>query len=181
MNESIIQDVRAWVLLATSLPAGKVIPVDDPGARPALPYLTVSLVTSDVEVGTDEELYELDDAGALRARVIGDRRATLSLNAYGLQGAELLALCHLSLSQPIVQRFLLAKKLGIQAMTGTQDISALVDTRREKRFIKDFEINYAIELNQVEFELALGQFSMGIELDGDPEFTEPLTVTVEVD
>ncbi|MFU8806539.1 MAG: LIC_12616 family protein [Bradymonadaceae bacterium] len=179
-HEAFLQDIRAWVMLASSIPSTHVIPSDDTGVRPSLPYVTVGLTTYDVEVGTDEEIYE-DDDGDLMVKAIGDRRATLSINAYGGQGADILALCHLSLSQPVVQRFLLEKSLGIQAMGGTQDLSALVDTRREKRFLKEFEITYAVELGQAEPETHFEELGMGIDLDSDPDFNDPINVTVEVD
>lgn len=179
MYESLLQDVRAWVMLATSLPSEKVIPADDEGTRPALPYVTVNLTTYDIAVGSDETLYEVDDDDELRARAMGDRRTTVALNAYGRQGADLLALCGLSLSQPVVVRLLDEKKIGLQPLTGTQDISQLVDAVREKRFTRDFELTYGLELAQDEPEDALDTFGLSAELDADPDFTDPITVTVE--
>jgi hypothetical protein len=181
MYESLLQDVRAWVLLATSLPPDRVVPVDAAGTRRALPYITVGLTTYDIEVGTDETLYEVDDQDELRARVSGDRRATVTLNAYGARGADLLGLCGLSLSMPIVQQFLEQKYIGLLPLTGTQDITQLVDTTREKRFFRDFELTYGIEHLQSEPVPAMDEFTMNTELDSDPDFNDPLTVTVEVD
>lgn len=64
--ERILQAVRSW--LASSAKAGatltdaQVIPADNKGARPPLPYLTVKVLVHDLPVGTDEDLHDSADS-----------------------------------------------------------------------------------------------------------------------
>lgn len=62
--EYVIQACREWLKLAgatTALTDAQVIPADDKGPRPPLPYLTVKLTASDVAVGEDEPVTWLGD------------------------------------------------------------------------------------------------------------------------
>lgn len=178
-HESLLQKVRDWVALATSLPDGRIIPDDDPGARAPLPYLTVGLSTIDIEEGTDETVYFEDD-DELRAGVVADRRGTITINAFGRRGADLLALCHASLYQPMVKRFLEDRNIAIENSGGTQDVSQLVDGEREKRFVHDFDITYRFRVDQVEPEPHVETAEVEVETDADPEFSNPLEIDVEV-
>lgn len=177
MRETILQAVRSWVLLATSLPAIKVIPADDYGTRPALPYITVTLTAFDLPVGHDEQLLTTL-AGKLRERVRGDRRAVVSLNAYGKAGADLLALCNASLAKTSVQGKLGEAKITLMPAGPSLDLSSLVDTRIEKRFVKDFEVVYAFETSQ-ETIPHVETISLAVEIDADPDFGNPFLLTLE--
>lgn len=176
-HESLLQAARAWVLLSTSLPAGQVIPAGDPGTRPPLPYITVALSTFDLEQGHDEQVLSVE-AGKLKEAIRGDRRATLTLNAYGKRGADLLALCHVSLRQRVVQDHLDRARITLTPVGQTQDISHLVDTAIEKRFVKDFYLDYAFETGAVEI-ASLETFELEVEADDNPEFTNPITIHLE--
>ena len=62
--EYVIQGCREWLKLAaasTPLSDAQVIPADDKGPRPPLPYLTVKLTAADVPVGEDEPVQWLGD------------------------------------------------------------------------------------------------------------------------
>ena len=176
-HESLLQAVRSWVLLATSLPAGQVIPTDDHGTRPPLPYITVTLTTFDLEQGTDEQVLSVDDDALVEA-VRGHRRATISLNAYGKRGADLLALCHASLSQTVVKQHLHDARITLTSAGQTQDISSLVDTAIEKRFVKDFYLDYAFETDAKTVP-HLETFALEVGADDNPEFTNSLTIHLE--
>lgn len=162
LHETLLQAVMDWVELATSLPAGRVRPRDDASLRPPLPYITVSLTVGDIEVGTDETRYFVKD-DALRAAVSGERRATITLNAYGRRGADLLALCQASLAMPAVQRFLNTRNITIRRNGSTQDISQLVDTEIEARFVRDFDLEYRVQITQPDIEPHVEE----LVLDGD--------------
>lgn len=175
--ESLLQAVRNWVLLATSLSALRVIPTDDHGTRPELPYITVSLTTFDLELGHDEQVLSVD-GGELVEQIRGDRRASVSLNAYGKRGADLLALCHVSLSQTVIKQHLHDARITLTSAGQTQDISSLVDTSIEKRFVKDFYLDYAFETAATEID-SLETFALDVELDDNHEFNHPITVNLE--
>lgn len=178
LHEALLQAVMDWVELATSLPLGKVRPLNDPAPRPALPYITVNLTVADIEVGTDETRWR-DDAGELRASVEGERRATVSLQAYGRKGADLLALCQASLYQPATQRFLSARNITVRRNGGTQNISQLVDTEIEARFVRDFDVEYRLRIDQADPEAHVERVQADVELEGTPD--NSLIAHVEVD
>lgn len=176
-HESLLQAARAWVLLATSLPTGQVIPTDDEGTRPPLPYITVALSMFDLEQGHDEQVLSVE-AGKLKEAIRGDRRATLTLNAYGKRGADLLALCHVSLRQRVVQDHLDKARITLTPVGQTQDISHLVDTAIEKRFVKDFYLDYAF-ISVAQAVPYLETFELEAEADDNVEFTNSFTVNLE--
>lgn len=178
MYEDLMQAIRRWVMLSTSLPGERVIPADDPGTRPPMPYITVGFTTYDLELGTDEQRLSVSEDDELQVEVYGERQTSVSLNAYGRQGADLLALCHTSLSQPLAQRLLDKECVTLRAATATQDISALVDERIEKRFVKDFFATYAIQSSAQ----AMPHVEE-VELDGalNSQTHTPLPITLEVD
>lgn len=171
--ESLLQDIMDWVELVTSLPHGRVIPVDDGGTRPALPYIDVKLMGLDNEIGSDETVYGVNSQDDLVAAVEGDREGTLTLNAYGRKGAELLAQCTASLRFPIVKRFMRDRKLAIRSAGATQDLSQLVADEREKRYAHDYFVGYSIRREQAEPEPHVENVEADIELNDS-------NITVEV-
>lgn len=177
MNETILQAVRGWVQLATGLPSDRVIPADDAGVRPGLPYITVNLTTAGIGVGEDEEQFS-GASGSLVSRVVGQRRATVTLNAYGRAGADLLEACQLTLRTPAVRAHLDAQRITVEDAGATMDVSELVDTRREKRFVKEFFLAYAVAAPG-EAIPHMERFAGEFELDADPDPTDPLIVHVE--
>jgi hypothetical protein len=51
--EQILQAIRAWLMAVTALTDAQVIPSDDKGPRPALPYVTVKVLAADIPIGRD--------------------------------------------------------------------------------------------------------------------------------
>lgn len=177
LHESLLQDVMDWVELATSLPRERVRPRDDASLRPPLPYITVAIIVMDIEVGTDEVRY-FTRRNKLKVAVDAQRTATISLNAYGRRGADLLAQCQTSLSLPKVQRFLDERKITIRPNGGTQDISQLVDTEIEARFVRDFALEYRTRTFQRGSEPHVEEVEIAGELKSQTH--TPLPITLEV-
>jgi hypothetical protein len=52
-REELLQAIRGWLMAGTSLTDLQVIPADDKGPRPALPYVTVKVLAADIPIGRD--------------------------------------------------------------------------------------------------------------------------------
>lgn len=151
IREKLIQAVREWVVFATGLPEERVLVEQGDHLVADLPYITVDLTVEDIEVGTDEPIYDWDDdSKEMSVAVTADRRATASLNAYGRAGSTLLSRCHASLYQPETQRFIAERDVVIKNNGGTQNISELVAGDHEHRFVHDFDVGYRLRFDQDE-------------------------------
>lgn len=180
IHEALLQKVREWLIHVTGLSGGRVIPSDDAGTRPQLPYLTVTVSVSDIEEGTDETHFDYDASDdELDVSVTMDRRATASINAYGRRGATLLAAAQRSLSKPSVQSVLDDLKIGVEANSDIQDVSELVDSEREKRFVRDFDVRYRLRTEDEPVPY-LESFEGELTMESD-ESTEPHQVQWEID
>lgn len=148
VSDQILIAVRGWLLAATGLVETpedrRIIPADDRGTRPNLPYITVRVMAQDTRTMHDERVQKTNAAGVLDENIIGHRRATVQLDAYGTTSDDLLVLSTLALKETRTQRYLFDKKIAITPASGITDLSELVDDVIEKRFTKDFYVDYAI-------------------------------------
>lgn len=151
----IIRAVRGWLKAAVSpaLADAKVIPADDKGPRPALPYLTVKLTTLHQRMGEDERGVEVvevtpEGGGAPTERVdltvTGARRGVLQLRGFGEAPGDWLAAAELALSDPQVLLTLGAAGVSVRSLGGLLDLAALLDTKIEARWSQDFEVTYQL-------------------------------------
>lgn len=148
LHEHIIQGTRRWLKLACSITDEQVVVGDTDQVRPDKPYLTVKLIVEDTPVGQDEQLQKEDNDGVQRHVMRGARRATASVQGFGVETADWLTLAYISLENPLVRAQLDEDELSIRSMTGTNDISEKIGTEFEKRFSRDFEILYGIETTE---------------------------------
>jgi hypothetical protein len=58
-REHILQTAREWIKSAAGLTDDQVIPADDKGPRPELPYVTVKVTAHDIQIGEDEDLHAI--------------------------------------------------------------------------------------------------------------------------
>lgn len=135
--------IRSWLKLAGSaagLTDAQVVIADQHMPRPAPPYLTVKVVTLDIPIGEDEQL--VNAVPEYRSR--GQRRALVSINAYGETAVEWLERACTRLRHPAVQAVIDAAGLTLRTDGGLNDLSALVDTSIETRGQRDIEVTYAV-------------------------------------
>lgn len=180
VSEAILQATRAWLKAATGLPDEKVIPSDDKGPRPALPYLTVKVIVSDVPVGHDEQRRGLDGSGNPVVHILGQRRATLSIQGFGAATSESLAMANLKLLDPSTRDTLRIAGVSLRALGGLTDISRVVDTAFEARFLREYDVAYRISSAPVE-QVPLSEVSAELVIHdtADPEDDDdPLSVTL---
>lgn len=146
----LLRAVRGWLKAAVqpALADAQIIPADDKGPRPALPYLTVKLTTQHQRMGEDERGVEVLDAGEPGERVeltvTGARRAVLQVRGFGEAPGDWLAAAELALSDPQVVMELGALGVGVRSLGGIIDVSALLDTKIEARWSQDYEITYGL-------------------------------------
>jgi hypothetical protein len=158
-------------------------PHDDKGPRPVPPYLTFKLTLADQAVGVDEQVNEIgalpDEFPTVRTR--GTRRGTLSVQGFGSKAAGWLEVATLRLRRPSIQAILDAAGLTVVNRGGVSDISALLDNEIEPRFLREFELGYAVvdadTEDLVEMKLVEADITF-IDREGDPD---PLTTTIVVD
>ncbi len=185
-RDTIHQAVRSWFKTAVALTDEQIIVRDSDGGskgvRPDLPYLTIKLILMDEAVGTDEDVEEIaGGSGAPTIRTFGTRRGTLSIQGFGDDSSGWLEVATLRLRREAVKAVLNAAGLTVITRGGVTDISSLVDTQIESRFLREFEISYAVvdtdpeelvEAIVVEVDMTFDKF------EGDPE---ALVTTITVD
>lgn len=93
-REELLQAIRTLVIAATGLDARRVVEYQPPssGTRPPLPYVSVHLLNPGKQLGRDGSVLTTteNDDGTFVAEVTGQRDATVSLGAYGVEGYDLL-------------------------------------------------------------------------------------------
>jgi hypothetical protein len=146
----LLRAVRGWLKAAVSpaLADVRVIPADDKGQRPALPYMTVKLTTLHQRMGEDERGVEVVDEGEPGERVdltvTGARRGVLQVRGFGEALGDWLAAAELALSDPQVLLELGAAGVSVRALGGLIDLAQLIDTKIEARWSQDFEVTYQL-------------------------------------
>lgn len=176
----ILQAVRGWLQASSSLTDAQVIPADDRGPRPALPYVTVKVTTADVQVGEDEARYGLDDDDVPTVTVHGTRRGTVSIQGFGAASEEWLATARLALRLPTVQAVLNAAGLTVVPMGAPRDISAMLDTGIAARFAWDLEVLYGVSSDpEQETEAAIA--TLTTTLERFPDDPDAFTTTTSID
>ena len=182
-RETILQAVRSWFKSSLGLTDLQIIPADDKGPRPPIPYLTVKVIVADIAVGVDEEVREFTvgtEIPTVRAR--GIRSGTVSVQGFGSDSAGWLEVGALRLKYETIQRALTDAGLTvINRPGGVTDVSPLIDNEIEPRFLREFEISYSVidtdaeelvEATRVEYEVTLE------DQENDPD---PLTVSIGID
>ena len=173
---TVIAAVRAWLLLALAAAVPEVIEADGKGPRPVLPYLVVN-ISSATPVGTDEEIHGMDGPTPIKT-VRGLRRATVTVNGYGLSTFDMLETISLSLRTNAVRDLNTVADIEVEEFGGTTDISTLLDTQIEKRFLREFEVFYEVTVVEEQIALAEVEIDATYESPGLPDLTETIIITV---
>ena len=137
--------IRAWLVLAGVLggvpnPDRAVIFAHQDGPRPALPYLLVNLVVPSVQIGEDESWA--DDAVTPKHHIRGNRSSTVSVNAFGTVAYDWLDLAMLRLRAPSVLALNAAAGIAVSPIGGPRDLSGLLDSGTERRWVQDFRVDF---------------------------------------
>lgn len=171
-RETVLQKVRAAIMAALTLTDDQVIPADDRGPRPGLPYLTVKILaaprTGEVEFirgvdGADDPI-EWGEAGHI---------AEVSVQGFGEGAVDWLETLPLRVHRETV--IAAAAPVSIRALPGgVQDLSTVLDTGFEPRAVLTLSASYyAMDDPDTLIEAA----TVGLESPSDP----PLEATIDLD
>lgn len=143
VRDAITQAVRAWLKTSAALTDAQCIVADRDGPRPPLPYLTVKVLVSDDPVGMDEPIDGTVGDDAVRY-VVGERRATVSIQGFGEQTSEWLEQAHIGLGRDAIKALLTSHGVTIVPMGGASNLSAFLNTGTQPRYLFEVEAYYRL-------------------------------------
>lgn len=155
-----------WFTSVTKVPA---IWAEQEGGKPERPYATLKLITGPVKInGRDDMVYVSEGKFNLK----GDRRITCSINVFGLNAHDILALARDSLDDPRVVDSLFAKGLSIWDEGDPTDITLKLETHWETRaqmdtvfgLASEYEVDIGI-IEHVEIEGTVGDIITDVVVD----------------
>lgn len=146
MTRAQLEDaVRAWLVAggaAGGIPSADsaVVIGDTDTVRVPLPYLLVRCSDFDQVVGEDEDLVDDADPPTWRAR--GQRRAVVSIDAFGVTAEGWLRRAVAMLRAPSLLEQLGDAGIAIRTVGPAVNLSALLDDRTQVRVQRDVEVDY---------------------------------------
>lgn len=175
VREDLLQAARGAIKAALTLTDAQVIPADDKGPRPPLPYLTVKITTAGGSSGYHpEDIPGCDGVtGDPTTKGRASYVATASVQGFGATAAGWLDELPLRLRRPAVLDTLAT--VAVRPLGGVVDVSALLDTEIEHRYALDLEVAYAVEDDPVSLTEAL---TVETEYTGESDTPGDLTVTI---
>lgn len=179
IRDDILQAVRQWFVLTLALADGpnQIIAADKKGPRPPIPYLTVKITTADIAVGVDESI-EGQSGGAPTVTPRGQRMGSVSVQGFGSLTSEWLQDATLGLRRQDVQLLLSTAGLTVTTLgSGSLDLSAFLDTAFEHRYLKEYQIGYAV-VGTEEILTELTTVETGLTLISEPNDPNPLVVDI---
>lgn len=145
LSDQILAKVRGWLLEITDLTADQIVPADDSGPRPDLPYVTIQVLTSDILAAHAERSYEEDEVtGDLVESVRAHYTGSIQLDGYGRSAYDYIARAGRMLRSTQSVDYLRGEKITLRLTGGINDLSALVDDEIEARFQRDLFFGYTL-------------------------------------
>jgi len=168
--------------VGTALAEDDAIFADAPFPRPALPYLTIKVISPGASRGFDEQIDGLTVGGAPTKRGKGHRTAVISIQGYGEDTAEWLEELRLSCATADAVGDTLAAagypRLGFFTLDAVQDLDQLIDTSTEARYGLDFTVHYAVTgAARTQVELATIEATVTQTSDAYPDLETIITVS----
>lgn len=177
--ETTIQAARTWIKLAAGLTDGQVIPVDDQGGRPPVPYLTVAAF-ADAPVAQAEQFDDLDDDGDPRRTTSRSERVTISIQSYGPTAGEWVRTADLGLYRADVQAALLAAGVTVIPGGAGRPLTLDLGAGREVRQAFDFEARYTLTETNAESLTAAEVVALETDLRHRSGDADTLTTTTSI-
>ena len=143
--------VRTWLADAAAVPLASIIPAQDRGPRPALPYFTIQ-VTSVRVVGVPGDVRKLADYdGTPVSQNRARHEAGVLISGYGAGCLEAL-----EVAERAAWDRELAERTAVVVVPngGVRDLTALVDTAFESRGALDLTVGFVTESGEVEYDYA---------------------------
>ena len=143
-HEPIIQGLREWIHKTTGLDRVNVIPVDDPFPRPPLPYITIDLIGLDDDGGTDEAIGGIDAGDRPIVTARGFRMTQATITGHGLSTADMIMKASLDLVKPSILALMKKHNFSVRPISPLIPLPVLLSDKIEKRFAKDFQLQYLL-------------------------------------
>lgn len=170
-REDLLQGVREWLKAgsaAVPLTDAQVYVAESDGPRVEIPYLSVRMTVYDITVGTDENRSGLDGLLDPVVSVRGQRRATVTVQAFGDQATDWLSEAKVSLHRPAIQLLLKSAGLAVSTLgSGQSNIVAVLADQSELRATQDFDLAYTYDSIE-ETGTALDTFELDQTFEGIP-------------
>ena len=153
-NEQLLQAIRTWLKAGAVAPAtttladAQVILGDQDGPRPPLPYLSVKIITPQIQVGTDELVSYDNGDGDVSYRVRGDRELVVSVSGYGPGALDWLENAGLTIQLPQIDAILGDAGIRVDNVGGTTNTSTALDTSIEVRYTRTWLVRYTLLSNR---------------------------------
>jgi len=141
MHNDLLQSIRAWVQLATGYDAEHVIPSNDFGTRPTIPYITISVTVYNLQQGQDEPL-RYQDSGDTVQIIEGDREATISIQGYGRDSAEAIEAIADTYQTDAINDLLSSEGIVVIDPGAPRYVPVMLDLAYEQRFIIEPRVAY---------------------------------------
>jgi hypothetical protein len=124
--------LRAWFLPATGLADAKVIWANQNGPRPLPPFATINPRVAIRRLGVyDEERLDPDAPGQIDR--VGQRKLTISCNAYGPGAIDLLERAQEALDTNAARAAFASAGLAVSDRGEVRDLTKLLETQYEER------------------------------------------------
>ena len=132
--------MRSTIVTFLSTSSGVTVIEDQQGApRPAFPYVSFRFLRPATRVGgIDESTAVTDQHG-----IAGERTTTVSVNVYGIEAGQIAEEILNSLDLPENIELFSAAGMAHYGESGANDLSALMETKYEKRIQFDLMLRYA--------------------------------------
>lgn len=143
-RETVLQaarDVCQALATGTTLTDTQVIPADDPGSRPPVPYLTVK-IPSIVQQGTTERRDKWATGTTLARHHNGGFLASVSIQGFGTGTDEWMERIRLHLDSYAAQVIETASGVSFAYCTDVLDVAAMLDTSIEPRYSMDLFVSF---------------------------------------
>lgn len=163
--EPIIQALREWIYQTTGLDREKIIPADDPFTRPTLPYIMIDINSLDDPGGTDEQIGGINSSDQPIVTVRGFRTGNITVFGYGPSSADLIMQAAGRLVYPSILQLMCDNGFSLRPISPLLDVSTLLSNQIEKRFAKDFELQYLLVDTDPEVLTELSTIEVGLTLE----------------
>lgn len=143
IKETVMQAMRTYLKAhcGTVLTNEQVIPINDVGPRPALPYLVVD-VGVNVKVGSDE-IWDTVVLGATYQTAKSQREVTVTVHGYGFDSEDWIETAAVGHNLPTQQKAFRDLDLTARPNGDILDLSAMLDSSIEYHFTQDWIIDIA--------------------------------------
>lgn len=176
--DNIMQGLRTWLFKATKVDRARILAQDTPFVRPELPYFVIHLPELDEDGGTDELISGVDDNDKPIATAQGFRTGVVTVNGYGPSSADLLQQASLYLRRPSVIQIMCDAGFSLRPLSPMVDVSELLSDEIEKRFAKDFQLQYLLRDSDPEVLIELNNIEVGITLEREDDHVDALIDTL---